>query len=132
MRSSFIKVIGFAFSVLLCSCQKDTPEAMKSVSFSMETSVAYGQSPVLHISTTRPGQELTLTVDIDGRYTYCKDEPVTMPEDGQKDFVLSGFDFVPGVHFIHAEAIGCVCGKKAQGDFSILVPEPIYRENSIE
>lgn len=130
MRSLFIKVCSIALGVLLCSCQKDTPEAMKSVSFAMESSLEYGQAPVLHISTTRPGQELTLSVDIDGRFSYCKDENITMPQNGQKDIALSGFDFTPGQHTVHAEAIGCVCGKKATGDFTILILQNALKDNS--
>ena len=130
MNSLFIKLIGFAFGVLLCSCQKDTSEAMKSVTFSMDSSVEYGQAPVLHISTTRPGQELTLSVNIDGRFFYCKDESITMPQDGRKNIALSGFDFQPGQHTVHAEAIGCVCGKKATGDFTILILQNALKDNS--
>ena len=120
-RTVFPILLLLLTAFLLFSCQKSEPEAMKSVTLSMAPSIEYGKTPILHLSSTRPGQELTLSVDIDGKFSYCKDEPITMPEDGEKAFPLGRFDFTPGLHFIHAETTGCACGRKAVGDFSVMV-----------
>lgn len=123
MKRTLFVIIALIFTVI--SCQKESPEVMRSVSFGMDSCIARGETPVLTITSTRPGQQLTVSVLIDGSIPYCTDMPLTIGDSGTQRLELRNVNLVTGFHTVHVEAVGCSCGRKAEADFSLLVTEAI-------
>lgn len=127
-KTIIIAGLALCSALLIFSCSKESLPPITGVSFQMDSVFFWGNDPELIIKSKSKGLEVTLSVSVDGKISFCDGEPYAIGEDGI-DTLRIDEPLEIGTHTLHAVALGC-CGRYVSEDFTFRILPSLKAKSS--